>query len=246
MINARAPYFSGEFPFMSAEALYGRSRSLGTSNRGTLFVTKRRIFFERKSRLVSAMTMTPVSLKIEEVASMSTERDGPPDDAADKKQGKLVILTSNNQKFEFRFTKSDPDSWVRKISELKTETLPALPIDAPPETAQKFEVLDAFRNALIESQIAVKCRMISTDLRTIKEVDDKVEEAWARFSEASDYLDAQDYETMEETCLHQKKVIALWAYGVRPDPAKDLNQLDRCFNTAYDRLGEILSILSPV
>jgi hypothetical protein len=177
---------------------------------------------------------------------MSAERERTPTEATNKKQGKLVILTSNNQKFEFHLTKSDPDSWVRKITELKMESPPAPLADTTPETAGKFDALDAFRVALILSQIAVKCRMISANLRTVKEVDDKVEEAWTQFSGASDYLDARDYEIMEETCLSQKKIVALWAYGAKPDPVKDVDQLDRIFNAANDRLEEILSELCPI
>ena len=186
------------------------------------------------------MTLTPVSLKIGEIVSMSTEREGRNTSAGGKKRGKLVILTSNDQKFEFHLPKADPDSWVRKISELKTGTSAAPIMAAPPGTAHRFEALNAFRVALVESQIAVKGRMISTNLGTIKEVDDKVEAAWSRFNAASDFFDVGDYGTMEDSCINQKKVIAHWAFGDQLDPVKDVDQLDRVFNAANDRLGEIL------
>jgi hypothetical protein len=240
MINTRATFSHGEFPFMSASASYGRSHSLGGAKRGTLCLTKKRIFFERRSGFVSAMTLTPVSLKIEEIASMSTERESSSTNTGNRKRGKLVILTSNNQKFEFHFSKADPESWVTKIGELKTSTSPVPTVEVAPETLRKFEALTAFGIALIESQIAVKGWIVSTNLSTIKEVDEKVEAAWARLNEASDYFESADYGTMEDGCLNQKRVVAHWAFGDQLDPVRDVDQLDRVFNVANDRLGEIL------
>lgn len=97
-------YGPGEVPLWSREANYDNRYS------GTLYLTNRRLFFERKVGIIRKKKTLPAETELKDVTSASIEK-GP-------WNWNVLVIATRDQRHKFLLREENPDVLMRQINEL--------------------------------------------------------------------------------------------------------------------------------